>query len=594
MSNKRAILSQKTHEKYLRNAEIVEFLRQHPAIACEELLGIQLLDAQVYILENMWNAERTIMTCSRGFGKSLLLVIFAMLKKLLYPNTTIYIVSSVGSQAKETYMKMEQVAKQQISEMKSLKDIFMGEVVASSNSDGFIHDSQSHRVQLMNGSTTFTLNSIPDRTRGKRAEVVLFDESAFCTDELIDVVLPFIIVNEGFATSTEAGFSTETERKQVPRQAVFSSSAGSSTSKHAQLYREYARNMIIGREEFFACDIPCDIPLNPTINGEKVPPLYNKSEVDNAMQSNPMKALREYFNKFEVEGGDEQPVKLSMIRDNETFKFPVLSMDDKYEFYIIAYDPARINDSSIIGVMGVYLDKKKGYVGDVINVLSLDDLRNDKNLNLTFSDQKNIVRDVIYDYTKKRDKSLLDIKEVLIDGGAGGGGVLYADELMESWTDKDGVERYGIIDRDYKAYESENRFPNAKNIGTIINPKGMKKQLMEELTALLQSGVINFPVEHNGKSFMSVEQEDGEIIERPLSIDERIALRNIDIMKYEAMAMRKYGDNYETDRTSSGKIGDDRYDVLAMLAHGLYKVRRKDNFDKKGQKKDLSQYFGII
>ena len=96
---------------------------------------------------------------------------------LLYPNIRIYILSNVGNQAQETFLKLEDIAKQRITSIPSLKDIFINEVVKSNNSDGFIHDKAGFRVSVYSGGTTFTLNSVPDNIRGKRANLICFDES---------------------------------------------------------------------------------------------------------------------------------------------------------------------------------------------------------------------------------------------------------------------------------------------------------------------------------------------------------------------------------------------------------------------------------
>lgn len=121
-------------------------------------------------------------------SKSFLLAVMAMLKLILYPNQKIYIVSSVGSQAMETFMKMEDIARQNIASIPSLKDIFINELVAGNSSGtGFSHDKSGYRTTAYNGSSIYTLNSMPDNVRGKRATLLLIDESAFCSDELISI-----------------------------------------------------------------------------------------------------------------------------------------------------------------------------------------------------------------------------------------------------------------------------------------------------------------------------------------------------------------------------------------------------------------------
>ena len=87
------------------DAESIAYYRRNVCIACEDLLGIKLIDAQKWILQSTWNASHSVWCCSRNFGKSFLGAILMILKAVLYENQAIYIVSSVGDQAKETFSK---------------------------------------------------------------------------------------------------------------------------------------------------------------------------------------------------------------------------------------------------------------------------------------------------------------------------------------------------------------------------------------------------------------------------------------------------------------------------------------------------------
>lgn len=61
-------LSTRKIELYDKNAEILAYWRRNPVIACEDLLGIKLLDSQKYILNMTWNAQYSVWACSRNFG----------------------------------------------------------------------------------------------------------------------------------------------------------------------------------------------------------------------------------------------------------------------------------------------------------------------------------------------------------------------------------------------------------------------------------------------------------------------------------------------------------------------------------------------
>ena len=66
------ILSERKRRIYELDAESIAYYRRNPNIACEDLLGIKLIDAQKYILQMSWNTPHVIWCCSRNFGKSFL------------------------------------------------------------------------------------------------------------------------------------------------------------------------------------------------------------------------------------------------------------------------------------------------------------------------------------------------------------------------------------------------------------------------------------------------------------------------------------------------------------------------------------------
>lgn len=154
------------------DARSIAYYRRNPCIAAEDLLGVQLLDSQAYVLQSSWNCPNNVWACSRNWGKSFIIAIMAILKAILYENQNIYIISSVGAQAKETFGKIEELVlrKGKTSEsIASLKDIVENETVknfANVQNGGFKHAPESYEVSFYNGSSIQTLNSKPDNIRG--------------------------------------------------------------------------------------------------------------------------------------------------------------------------------------------------------------------------------------------------------------------------------------------------------------------------------------------------------------------------------------------------------------------------------------------
>ena len=109
MKQKAPIITAVKSKIYECDAATIAFYRRNPVIAARDLLGIQLFDAQAYMLGQSWNASHVLWACSRNFGKSFVGSVFILLKAILYENQGIYIVSSVGDQSKVsclTYTEM--------------------------------------------------------------------------------------------------------------------------------------------------------------------------------------------------------------------------------------------------------------------------------------------------------------------------------------------------------------------------------------------------------------------------------------------------------------------------------------------------------
>lgn len=168
---KHAILTSARRRLYELDAETINYYRRNPVIACEDLLGIYLSDSQAWVLQSSWNTSKAIWSCSRNWGKSFMIAIYCILRAILYPNQNIYIISSVGNQAKETFTKIEEICLKNgrtAESIPDLKDIVMFETEGSAkNPTGFKHDPAGYEVRFHSGSKIVTLNSKPDNARGK-------------------------------------------------------------------------------------------------------------------------------------------------------------------------------------------------------------------------------------------------------------------------------------------------------------------------------------------------------------------------------------------------------------------------------------------
>ena len=190
-----------------------------------------------------WVTPFVVWCQSRGSGKTTMIAPFAMAKTNLIPNFQAYIMSGVGSQAQEAFLKIEKIAKKEIASFTGLTDVFYNETVKSTaNKDGFTHNPQSFQYKLYNGSALNSLNGAFDNNRSKRSNLNIYDESGFAPDELFITSMPFITQDSNFKLGGDVDVSLLP--KQFPNQAIFASSASSTDTYFYQMYKEYAKKCI--------------------------------------------------------------------------------------------------------------------------------------------------------------------------------------------------------------------------------------------------------------------------------------------------------------------------------------------------------------
>ena len=569
------------------DSESIAFYRRNPCIACEELLGIKLIDSQKYILQASWNKPHVLWCCSRNFGKSFLGAIFMILKAILYENQAIYIVSSVGDQSKETFSKIEEIVLRigkTAASIDSLKDIVEKETKKSGNNKtGFGHAQSGFHVEFYNGSEIFTLNGNPDNNRSRRATLVFFDEAAFSSDELIAVCEAFATQNTEFKTSVAKDFNPETLKRKCPTQLVYASSQDDMSKIFYQHYKNFTKKMIAGDRDYIVVDMICDTAIKTFMEGKPYTALLTQDKVDAAMKANREKALREYYNQPTRDGGVNQIVKWGTIRRNESFYLPQLCYKPNTRI-ALALDPARTLDNSILSAMNIINDKNYVYMGEIVNCVNFVDQTSKKGYKLDSNRQLEEIRNYLDIYNgMHNDYQNIDI--LLIDQGAGGGGTsTYADGLLNDWVGRDGRKHRGLIDKSHEIYKGyEQIYPNAIDKLRLINPKKYRTQMVDEFIELMNLGVIKFPYEFK-QEFIAMakkEEDDTETIENyQLSDEEILTLANIDLMKSEITSIYKYENAEKTSKSyalakdKESKMHDDRFYTVIMLAHYLYDLRR--------------------
>jgi hypothetical protein len=545
-----------------------------------------------------WVTPFNVWCQSRGSGKTTMLAPFVMAKTNLIPNFQTYIMSGVGSQAQEAFLKIEKIAKKEIASFTGLTDIFYNETVKSAaNTDGFTHNPASFQYKLYNGSALNSLNGSFDNNRSKRSNLNVYDESGFAPEELFITSLPFITQDSNFKLGGDIDVSLMP--KEFPNQAIFASSASSTDTYFYKVYKDYAKKMFIGDKRYFVADINAEIVINATYNGKKYPVGLLKQEViDDAMRKNKEKALREYYNKFSTEGGENQAIKRASIIRNSELRVPILYNENKSQF-VLAYDPARSYDNAVCMVGEIYYDNQVGYKMRICSGVSFVDISKKKKTPMRTPEQVAHIKQMILDYNGKEAADYENVT-LMIDSGAGGGGHIIADEFMEDWVDSKGIKHKGIIDKIESADYVRN-FPNAVDKLKLMSPKKYKNEMFDALVEMLGLDLISFTEEYDMKGFLTlfedseIEYEDDKKNKKKethvnqkvykLSFDEELALKNIDYAKEELVNIYRFdspsgGYRYNLSPDKETKMHDDRAYCVAMLAWYLQQLRRQNILNK--------------
>lgn len=309
-----------------------------------------------------------------------------------------------------------------------------------------------------------------------------------------------------------------------------------------------------------------------------------------------------------MDGGVSQIIKWGTVRRNEKLIIPYAEWKPTNRI-VLAFDPARTGDNSILTAMNLYEDPDLGLCGDIVNCVNFIDTASRKKFKLDSNRQIALLRQYLLDYNGDNpDYEYID--SLLIDAGAGGGGVsAYADRLLEDWYDSKGKKHHGLIDKSNELYSGYTKtYRDAVDKVRLLNPKALRTQMVEEFIELFNLGVIKLPQEYSGQEFFRIPKEvtekrhgrkklDAAGSEDELyylSQDEIISLRQIDLMKVEITSIHKFSnpDNtsirYALPKEKENKLHDDKFYTVIMAAHRLYELRRDKAMRSRKKTKDTS------
>lgn len=323
--------------------EQIIFYRTHLDIAVEDMFApIKLTRVQHVIMREFGNCKDTQLCCSRGFGKTWLAIVGAFALGVLYPGSNILVVSATAQQATIALGKLKQLVEQNAN---------LANEISATNVRTLVQVSKdSSRCTLKNGSVIES-GSI-DSLRGRRAKIVIVDESRDIDQEKLDAIVS-PIKNETRYNPRAYGF------KDYASKTITLSSACEKSNPYFSAYMKTVNNMAKGDKTY------CAFALD-----------YNAA-VANGITD--MEYFEEERNKladltFQMEYG----AKFIGISSNSAFPFELISKcrtlenvelcqpkGSKSQYCIsldIATSEASDADNSIVTVVK-YTEKKDGSYG---------------------------------------------------------------------------------------------------------------------------------------------------------------------------------------------------------------------------------------
>jgi hypothetical protein len=143
-----------------------------------QILNIQLLPSQALVLQELWTRKFPMLIASRGFGKSFMLSLYAVLRALILPRRKIVVVGAAFRQSKVLFEYMETMWRNS----PMLRDICDGDSGPRRDTD---------RCTLRLNDSTVTCLPLGDgqKIRGQRANDIIADEFASIPREIFENVV---------------------------------------------------------------------------------------------------------------------------------------------------------------------------------------------------------------------------------------------------------------------------------------------------------------------------------------------------------------------------------------------------------------------
>lgn len=467
----------KALEAYQAELELVKFYREHPVIAAEDLLNVELAVPQQDILDSMWFKNFVLVTAGRGTGKTFLNSVFACLWALLYPGQKVGLLAPSFRQAKMLFSEVEKRWMQSplLQEATQSKPITASDrCYLTFRQAGFRQASIIEAVPLGDGS----------KIRGARYYAIVADEFAQIPEDIFNtVILPMgatvadpmenvkriarqkELINRGLATKDD--FAATGDNKVIMTSSAFYQFNHMYATKLA--YEEAVRR---GEDKF----------ATHTVSFRDMPEGFLSEE--NIKNSKAKLSSLEFRMEYEAiwEADSSGVFKASLIEKcRRDSNHTVLLRGKAGAEYVLGVDPARASDAFALCLFEV------GHPYKLVGAWEY--------YQNVFPKMAQTIMEVCNDF---------NVVAIHMDAGAGGGGLALKDLLAEE-------ERWGASMRILDAEDEELEHHTGRHILYMFNPSPKTNaEAVHSTLSLMEKGGLHLPrrPQPKGEDFERLDEEE--------------------------------------------------------------------------------------
>ena len=170
-------------EFFVQGGNLIEFYRNDPVMAANDLLRVDLAPVQRIVLRDMWFKNYCIVVAGRGFGKTFLQAVNAALHALLYPGYRVGLLAPSFRQSKMVFAEIEKI----YNKSPILREATLRKPTHGADSCNLMFKN----TEVSNGSFIEALPIGVDgaKIRGSRFYLIQIDELAQMPSDIIDMVI---------------------------------------------------------------------------------------------------------------------------------------------------------------------------------------------------------------------------------------------------------------------------------------------------------------------------------------------------------------------------------------------------------------------